>query len=104
MQLEIPIPTVKHILEFCKKRGIISILNPAPASSELLLDDPAFQWIDYFIPNETESQLIAGLSNNSSKEVIMDTLLQANKQMTVIMTLGGEGAFIGYENQVNSIF
>ena len=34
----------------------------------------------------------------------MDTLLQANKQMTVIMTLGGEGAFVGYENQVNSIF
>lgn len=34
----------------------------------------------------------------------MDTLLQANKQMTVIMTLGGEGAFVGYEDQVNIIF
>lgn len=100
LQLEIPIVTIKHILTYCKANGIVSILNPAPASSELLLSDPVFECVDYLIPNETESQLITGMTNTASADDMMELLVKSRKHMTVIMTLGGEGAFVGYDEKV----
>ena len=101
LQLEIPIATVKHILSFCKREGIITVLNPAPASKELVLTDPIFKCVDYLIPNETESQLLTSLTTDSREE-LMDALL-TNQHMTVIMTIGGEGAFVGQANQVKIV-
>lgn len=92
--------TIKHILAYCKANGIVSILNPAPASSELLLSDPVFECVDYLIPNETESQLITGMSNTVTPDDMMDMLVKSRNHMTVIMTLGGEGAFVGYNEKV----
>ena len=77
----------------------MSVLNPAPASKEFVLSDPAFDYVDYLIPNETESVLLSNGNPSDSKEALMDKLL-AEKRMTVIMTLGGEGAFVGRGHQV----
>ena len=99
LQLEIPILTVKHIIAFCKREGIITVVNPAPKYNEFLLTDTIFDCIDYLIPNETESRLITGKLENGTTESLMDTLLD-NRKMTVIMTLGSKGAYIGQNHQV----
>lgn len=75
------------------------MLNPAPASKELLLSDPAFSCVDFLLPNETESQLLTQKSSENEDE-LMDGLLSERKGMIVIMTLGGNGAYIGMKGEV----
>lgn len=104
LQQEIPFDTIKAILEYGKKHGcihachwpsdIVTILNPAPASSQVLLDN-----VDIIVPNETESQIITGSDHRNSAEM-MDVMTQMKPGLVVIMTLGGEGAFIGRGTEV----
>lgn len=75
------------------------MLNPAPASKELLLSDPVFSCVDFLLPNETESQLLTQKSSENEDE-LMDGLLSERKGMIVIMTLGGNGAYIGMKGEV----
>ena len=57
MQLEVPVETVYYTIQFANKHGIQCILNPAPAQP-LALD--RLKTVDYFIPNESEAETIAG--------------------------------------------
>ena len=82
-------------------KGIVTVLNPAPVSKELLLTDPVFECVDFLLPNETESQLLTQLPS-SSEDAMMDRLLSVQKDMVVIMTLGGRGAFVGMKTGVRS--
>lgn len=75
---------------------IVTILNPAPASTEVLLDN-----VDIIVPNETESQIITGSELCDSSEM-MDKMTQMKAGLVVIMTLGGEGAFVGRGNEVRN--
>ena len=80
-------------------KGLATVLNPAPASKELLLTDPVFECVDFLLPNETESQLLTQMPS-SSEDAMMDRLLSVQKDMVVIMTLGGSGAFVGMKTGV----
>ena len=92
LQLEIPLETVYHTLRLAGKRGVRTIVNPAPAQpvkiSELAL-------AEYLIPNETEAEALGGMR--------MDTMSDARKcaeslighgLRNVIITLGANGAFL----------
>ena len=57
LQFEIPLETVYHAVRFARARGIRCIVNPAPALPANLAELTA---ADYFIPNETEAELITG--------------------------------------------
>jgi len=48
LQLEIPIPTVRHAASLAKRLGKTVILNPAPAQE---LPDDLLQNVDYITPN-----------------------------------------------------
>lgn len=100
LQEEIPIPTIRHILTVCRQRGIVTILNPAPASPELALEDPSLDCVDVLIPNETESQLITGVGNGESFEKMMDIMTAKHPGQIVIMTCGKKGALIGRGQEV----
>jgi hypothetical protein len=76
-------------------------LNPAPASPELTLEDPSFDCVDVLIPNETESQLIAGVRNGESFETMMDIMTAKHPNQIVIMTCGKKGALIGRGQEVS---
>ncbi|MFK7915842.1 MAG: PfkB family carbohydrate kinase, partial [Pseudomonadales bacterium] len=52
LQLEVPLATVYHAIEFANAAHIPVILNPAPATPKLNIDYACR--CDYFIPNETE--------------------------------------------------
>lgn len=99
LQQEIPLSTIKHILRVCHQHGIITILNPAPASPELTLQDEEFGFADIIIPNETEAQLITGIPEGKEEEM-MDILASQHPQQLVVMTRGKRGAIIRRGNEV----
>ena len=99
MQQEIPLSTIKHILRTCNQHGITTILNPAPASSELTLRDEEFGFADIVIPNETEAQLITGIPDGKEEEM-MDVFASQHPQQLVIMTRGKRGAIVRRGNEV----
>ena len=62
MQFEIPLATVYHTVRFAQSEGIRCIVNPAPAQP---VDFEQLAGADYFIPNETEAELITRMPVHS---------------------------------------
>ena len=90
MQLEIPLDTVKTAVDFCHKKGIKIILNPAPAQQ---IPEEILCKVDYLIPNETELELMTGENINTEEDVknAINKLLNMGVK-NVITTLGEKGA------------
>ena len=57
VQLEIPIPVVEYALTAAKKKGMITVLNPAPAAK---LSEAVYADCDWLIPNQTEAEFLHG--------------------------------------------
>lgn len=92
-QLEIPPLLVEYALKKGKEKGLITFLNPAPAAP---LHDHIFPFVDYFMPNQTESEFYTGIyptNAASAIEVVNALLLKGTKN--VLVTLGDEGAYFG---------
>jgi ribokinase len=91
LQLEIPMESVYAAIEFGNANGIPVILNPAPASTELDMDYACR--CDYFVPNETELEILTGMPVDSEEAIVAaaSTLL-ARGLKNLIVTLGDKGA------------
>lgn len=91
LQLEIPLETIYHAVSFGNKAGIPVLLNPAPANQELDLD--AACRCDFFVPNETELEILTGMPVET-----MDEIEAAARKLLdhglkhLIVTLGERGA------------
>ncbi len=92
MQLEIPVDTVYYALDFARRRGIRTILNPAPGQA---LDLARIACADYVIPNETEAEALAGMPvrNLEDAKACAQKLLEGGVRR-VIVTLGANGALL----------
>lgn len=55
LQLEIPLETVEYVIDLCHKKGIKTVLNPAPA---LKLSNKILEKVTYITPNENEYNLL----------------------------------------------
>jgi ribokinase len=92
-QLEIPLQLTRQALSIARARGVLTILNPAPAHA---LPDELYADVDVLCPNETEATVLTGLP--------VDTLEQAAEAATVlfkrgvrryvIVTLGERGCLV----------
>ena len=92
LQFEIPLETIYHTVRFARANSIRCIVNPAPA---LPADLGRLTAAHYFIPNETEAQLITGLSVNSLEEAgTCATALLQKGFPKVVLTLGARGSLI----------
>lgn len=76
-QLENPIDIVGYGLKKAKEKGLTVVLNPAPASREII---KYLEYVDIITPNETELEILGG----------KDALFKAGINI-VITTLGGAG-------------
>ena len=76
-QLENPIDIVGYGLKKAKEKGLTVVLNPAPASREII---KYLEYVDIITPNETELEILGG----------KDALFKAGINR-VITTLGGAG-------------
>ena len=92
LQFEIPLETVYYTVQFARKNNIRCIVNPAPAQP---VDLQQLGGADYFVPNETEAEVIAGKPVHSLDEAkqCAKALLQKGFRK-VILTLGARGSLI----------
>ena len=91
VQLEIPLMTVKQGLLLARKKGCLTILNPAPA---VPLPPEILSRVDFLVPNEWEAQSLAGVKIRGKKDLprIAQKLLNRGVQ-NVVITLGAQGLF-----------
>ena len=89
-QFEIPVNTVLDAIKKAKSKNMITILNPAPAYQ---FDEDFYQYIDYLILNETETEILTGVFPNNKNDIIQlqkyFSSIGANK---VVITLGDKGS------------
>ncbi len=89
-QLEIPVKTVEESIIYAKEKGMITILNPAPAGE---LNKEIFKFIDYFIPNQSECEFYTGIyPENLEDAKRAGEMLLSQDIKNVIITLGKLGA------------
>ncbi len=89
VQLEIPIPTVYKAIEIARRHGIKVLLNPAPACQ---LDDSMLSQVDILVPNESECELITGISIKSVEDGKVAVKYLMDKGVPqVVVTLGSRG-------------
>ena len=95
-QLEIPMQAVSYALSQGKKKGMVTVLNPAPATK---LPEGILQHCDYFIPNQSEAQIYTGIypENEESAKSCADKLKQFGVK-NVIITMGTHGSVYVGEN------
>jgi ribokinase len=92
-QLEIPVEITLAALRIAREEGVTTIFNPAPARPEL--PDELFQLSDIFCPNESETELLTGLTVGmlEEAETAAGGLLERGAGM-VILTLGERGSLL----------
>ncbi|MBQ8342877.1 MAG: ribokinase [Clostridia bacterium] len=76
-QLENPIDVIGYGLQKAKEKGMLIVLNPAPANAEIM---PYLGYCDLITPNETEMQILGG-----TDKILSDT------NAKLIVTLGDKG-------------
>ncbi|ESQ91559.1 carbohydrate kinase [Asticcacaulis sp. AC460] len=89
VQLEVPIPTVRHALERARAHGVLTVLNPAPVDPAALDLMPL---ADLVTPNETELMKLTGIPDLSEASLItgLKALVAAGAKQALV-TLGSEG-------------
>jgi ribokinase len=92
LQFEIPVETVYYAVSFAKKHAIRCIVNPAPAQP---VDMAALKDLDYFVPNETETEIITGspVKNVDDAKRCAEKLVNGGVKR-VIITLGANGSLL----------
>jgi ribokinase len=92
LQFEIPLETIYHTVRFARANNIRCIVNPAPA---LPADLSELAAADYFIPNETEAELIGGQPVRTVEEAVAcaNALLRKGFRK-VVLTLGARGSLL----------
>jgi ribokinase len=92
MQFEVPLATIYHTVRFARAHNIRCIVNPAPAVPASLGD---LAGADYFIPNETEAELITGLPVQTIEQAADCAAALLKKGFRrVVITLGARGALL----------
>lgn len=99
LQLESPIATVDTAAHRARKRGMVTILDPAPAQ---LLDPVLLKQVDILTPNESEALKLLGRKGNSvgltEAEGIARDILKLGTG-AVILKLGENGAWLADERR-----
>ncbi len=99
-QLETPLETVQAGLEIAQRRGILTILNPAPARP---LSSRILSRVDFLVPNETEAQGITGKMIKGQEDLAKAAAkLLGRGVKNVVITLGEKGAF--FKNREREIW
>jgi len=92
LQFEIPLQTIYHTVRFARANKIRCIVNPAPAVPANLAD---LAQADYFIPNETEAELITGRPVRTLEDAgACATALLGKGFQRVVITLGSRGSLL----------
>lgn len=91
LQLEVPLETVYAAIEFGNKHNIPVLLNPAPAIPELDIEYACR--CDFFVPNETELEILVNKPVETLTQIKEAATILLNKGLNnIIVTMGSKGA------------
>ena len=91
-QLETPIEGIEYAAKTAKENGTKVILNPAPARP---LSDTLLACVDVITPNETEAEVLTGITVTDNESAHQAALaLHAKGIETVMITLGAKGVWV----------
>jgi ribokinase len=107
MQLEIPIKTVEHAIEVCRRAGVKVILDPAPVPPKGL--PKSLYQVDYLTPNQNEAEAMLDRrelgrlkrTKRADAKQLAERLLERGPG-TVVLKLGPKGAVV-MDNEVEQI-
>lgn len=89
LQLELPITTVVHALRACRRHGVQTILDPAPAPTN---PPENLFGADILSPNETEAQILLGQPGECIEPAVVAEALSKRGAREVVLKLGERGA------------
>jgi ribokinase len=103
-QLEIPIGAVTAALAAARRRGVVTILDPAPARA---IPAKALTDVDILTPNQTEAALLLGetadeVTSMAHARAAAARLLEKGPK-AVIVKMGGAGCLVAAENAFTEI-
>jgi len=100
-QLESPLETIEAVFEIAHKKGIKTVLNPAPAK---VLSNRLLSNVDLLIPNETEFESLTGVEIQTEDDFRKGyRVLNELGISEVIVTLGSRGAWYYDGKEVISV-
>jgi len=100
-QLEIPIEAIEQAFKIAREHKVTTVLNPAPAVE---LPKSLLSLTDIIIPNETEAELLSGISIHSEKNMHQTVAYFLNLGIsTVLITLGEQGTYYATKNEAKMI-
>lgn len=92
LQLESPLETVQEAAGIAAAAGVPVILNPAPARA---LSDDILKNVAYLTPNETEAEILTGITLIKSSDLAEAAgMLLAKGMKAVLITLGANGVYV----------
>lgn len=92
MQLETPMCGIEKAARVAKEANTTVILNPAPARE---LSDELLACIDIITPNETEAEVLTGVTVTDDESAQKAAnILHAKGIQTVMITLGAKGVWL----------
>lgn len=92
MQLEVPFEALQAAASIARSHGRRVVLNPAPAQSP---PDSLLSLIDIIIPNQTETEVLMGLSSQDDHGLIRAARALLSKgPKAAVLTLGARGALL----------
>ncbi|MFT8412489.1 MAG: ribokinase [Schleiferilactobacillus perolens] len=92
-EFETPLPADEEAFKLARAAGVKTILNPAPAITQI--PESLLRLTDIIVPNETESMAITGIPVDD--EVSLQSSANYYHRLgveTVIITLGERGAYV----------
>ncbi|CUW13151.1 ribokinase [Leuconostoc gelidum subsp. gasicomitatum] len=93
-QFEVPLEVIVAAFKIAKANNVQTILNPAPAVYDLI---PELTHVtDIILPNETEAQLLTGITVENNEAVLnrVSNAILAKGVPRSIITLGDAGSFV----------
>lgn len=91
LQLEVPIEQVIHAAKMAKTHGVTVILDPAPARQ---IPDELYRLADVITPNETETQVLTGITVNSQQDAAKAAAeLQRRGVRYAVIKQGSKGVY-----------
>jgi len=90
-QLETPLDTLAWALAEARRRGLVTVLNPAPVREGIA--DNVWRLVDYLTPNEGEAERLSGVAvRDAGSAAAAGRALRGRGVGAVIVTLGSQGS------------
>jgi ribokinase len=90
-QFETPLDTLAWALAEARRRGLVTLLNPAPVREGIA--DDVWRLVDYLTPNEGEAERLSGIAvRDAGSAAAAGRALRGRGVGAVIVTLGSQGS------------